>query len=158
LAGFLNFPELFGGHQMVSGWLEPSVADVHSHAEGSTEWMVMGASVLAFLIGITTAFVKFGKGAELPVFSGFAKFAYNKFYIDELYDMLFVQPYKTIGAIIWEDFDPNVTDGPRKTVAWIYELAGDIFRLVQTGYVRVYAIYMVIGLSLISLLISQTLN
>ena len=158
LAGFLNFPELFGGHQMVSGWLEPSVADVHSHAEGSTEWMVMGASVLAFLIGITTAFVKFGKGAELPVFSGFAKFAYNKFYIDELYDMLFVQPYKTIGAIIWEDFDPNVTDGPRKTVAWIYELAGYIFRLVQTGYVRVYAIYMVIGLSLISLLISQTLN
>jgi NADH-quinone oxidoreductase subunit L len=157
-AGLLNFPELFGGHQMVSGWLAPSVADHHPHAEEATEWLAIGSSVLAFVIGISIAFLKFGKAAEVPVFSGFAKFAYNKFYIDELYNMLFVQPYKSIGAMIWKDFDPSVTDGPRKIIVWIYEMAADVFRVVQTGYVRVYAIYMVIGLSLISLLISQTLN
>ena len=118
----------------------------------------MGASVLAFLIGISIAFIKFGKGAEVPIFSGFSKFAYNKFYVDELYDFLIVQPYKTIGAIIWEHFDPTVTDGPRKGTAVLYQIAGSAFKVIQTGYVRVYAIYMVIGLSLISLLISQTLN
>ena len=158
LAGFLNFPSLFGGHQLVSHWLAPSVLDHHPHAEEATEWMAMGASVLAFLIGISIAFIKFGKGAEVPIFSGFSKFAYNKFYVDELYDFLIVQPYKTIGAIIWEHFDPTVTDGPRKGTAVLYQIAGSAFKVIQTGYVRVYAIYMVIGLSLISLLISQTLN
>jgi NADH-quinone oxidoreductase subunit L len=157
-AGFLNMPALFGGHQQVSHWLAPSVLDHHPHATASTEWMVMGASVLAFVIGISIAFVKFAKGAEVPVFSGFIKFAYNKFYIDELYNALFIQPYKTIGSMIWEHFDPEVTDGPRKATAWIYGVAGSAFKVLQTGYVRVYAIYMVIGISLISLLISQTLN
>ena len=85
-AGLLNMPALFGGHQQVSHWLAPSVLDHHPHAEASTEWMAMGASVLAFLIGISIAFMKFAKGAEVPVFSGFAKFAYHKFYVDELYD------------------------------------------------------------------------
>jgi NADH-quinone oxidoreductase subunit L len=158
LAGLLNMPALFGGNQLVSHWLAPSVLDHHPHAEASTEWMAMGASVLAFVIGISIAFMKFAKGAEVPVFSGFAKFAYHKFYIDELYNALFVQPYKTIGAIIWEHFDPEVTDGPRRATVWIYGMAGSAFKVIQTGYVRVYAIYMVIGISLISLIISQTLN
>ena len=158
LAGLLNMPALFGGHQQVSHWLAPSVLDHHPHAEASTEWMAMGASVLAFLIGISIAFVKFAKGATVPVFTGFANFAYHKFYIDELYDLLFVQSYKTIGSVIWEYFDPNVTDGPRKATAWIYGMSGSAFKALQSGYVSVYAIYMVIGISLISLLISQTLN
>jgi NADH-quinone oxidoreductase subunit L len=158
LAGFLNFPALFGGHQLVSQWLAPSVLDHHPHAEAATEWMAMGASVAAFIIGISIAFVKFAKGVEMPVFSGFAKFAYHKFYVDELYDFLLVQPYKTIGAMIWEHFDPDVTDGPRKATAFLYGMAGSAFKVIQTGYVRMYAIYMVIGLSLISLLISKTLN
>jgi NADH-quinone oxidoreductase subunit L len=78
--------------------------------------------------------------------------------IRDSYDFLIVQPYKTIGAIIWEHFDPTITDGPRKGTAIAYQIAGSAFKVLQTGYVRVYAIYMVIGLSLISLLISQTLN
>ncbi len=158
LAGLLNLPEVMGGHQLVSHWLAPSVADLHVHAAESLEWMAMGASVLAVAIGFFIAFFKFAKGAEVPVFSGFAKFAYHKFYIDELYDALLVQPYKLIGSMIWQQFDPNVSDGPRRLAAGLYVMAGSAFKVLQTGFVRVYAIYMVIGLSLLSLLISQTLN
>ncbi len=157
-AGLLNLPEVMGGHQLISQWLAPSVLDHHVHAAETTEWMAMGASVLAVAIGFFIAFVKFAKGAEIPVFTGFAKFAYNKFYIDELYDAVFVQPYKRIGSIIWQQFDPNVTDGPRRFIAGLYGIAGSAFKVLQTGFVRVYAIYMVIGLSLLSILISQTLN
>jgi NADH-quinone oxidoreductase subunit L len=157
-AGLMNLPEVFGGHQLVSHWLAPSVLDHHVHATEGMEWMAMGASVVVVLIGIAIAFFKFARGAEVPYFSGFSKFAYNKFYIDELYDAVFVQPYKLIGSFIWKQFDPNVTDGPRRLTAGIYSIAGSAFKVFQTGFVRVYAIYMVIGLSLLSLLISQTLN
>ncbi len=122
------------------------------------EWMAMGASVVAVAIGFFTAFFKFSKGGEVPVFSGFTKFAYNKFYIDELYNAVFVQPYKIIGSIIWKQVDTNITDGPRRFTASLYGIAGSAFKVFQIGFVRVYAIYMVIGLSLLSLLISQTLN
>ena len=42
---------------------------------------------MAFVIGITIAWRKFGSKAEAPVFTGFASFAYHTFRINELYDL-----------------------------------------------------------------------
>jgi len=157
-AGFLNLPAVFGGHMQVSHWLAPSVTEHHPHAHLMVEILAMGASVVAFIIGIRIAWKKFGAGAEEPQFSGFCKFAYNKFYVDELYDTVFVQPYKKIGDAIRTFIEPSVTDAPVSLVAKIYMVIGTAFKVFQVGYVRIYAIYMVVGLSLMSLLLSQTLN
>jgi len=54
--------------------------------------------------------------------------------------------------------EPFVTDGPVRVAAWLYRMAGLAFKVIQVGYVRVYAIYMVIGLSVMSLVLSQSLN
>ncbi|MBM9614448.1 NADH-quinone oxidoreductase subunit L [Desulfobulbus rhabdoformis] len=157
-AGFLNLPAIFGGDQMVSHWLAPSVTEHHPHTGLFVEIIAIGASVVAFLIGIKAAYSRFGKGAEEPNFSGFADFAYHKFYVDELYDAVIVQPYKRVGAAIWKTIEPNVTDAPVKSVSTLYMLLGSAFKILQVGYVRVYAIYMIIGLSVMSLFLSQTLN
>jgi len=157
-AGFLNLPSLFGGGLNVSKWLAPSLIDHHPHVGISVELLAIGASVVAFAIGITMAYKKFGQGAVEPKYSGFAEFCYNKFYIDELYHNILVRPYKGFGSIIWKSLEPNVTDIHVKIASWLYQKAGTAFKVFQVGYVRVYAIYMVIGLSIMSLLLSQSLN
>ncbi|MDP3478844.1 MAG: NADH-quinone oxidoreductase subunit L [Desulfoprunum sp.] len=157
-AGVLNLPAIFGGGQVVSHWLAPSLAELHPEASHETEILAIGASVVAFFIGITIAYRKFGSGAEVPVFTGFASFAYHTFRINELYDLLLVRPYKAIGSAIEYFFEPQVTDGPVQLTTWFYRAAGTVFKLLQVGYVRIYAIYMVIGLSLMSLLLSQSLK
>ncbi len=99
-AGFLNLPAIFGGGQAVSHWLAPSLAEHHPTGSHSTELIAIGASVVAFAIGITIAWRKFGSKAEAPVFTGFANFAYHTFRINELYDLLLVRPYKAFGSAI----------------------------------------------------------
>lgn len=157
-AGFLNLPGIFGGSLKVSQWLAPSLADHHPHVSVWLELLAIVASIVAFAIGITIAHKKFGQGAVEPEYSGFAKFAAHKFYVDELYHALFVNPYKAFGGVISRFLEPNVTDCHVRVSVWLYHKAGNAFKALQVGYVRVYAIYMVIGLSLMSLFLSQTIN
>ena len=157
-AGFLNLPGIFGGNLNVSHWLAPSLSEQHPHVSVWVELIAIATSVAAFAIGITIAFRKFGQGATEPEFSGFAKFASHKFYVDELYNAIFVQPYKGFGSVISRFLEPNVTDIHIKFSTWLYQKAGTAFKIFQVGYVRIYALYMVIGLSLMSLFLSQTIN
>ncbi|TKB05788.1 NADH-quinone oxidoreductase subunit L [Desulforhopalus sp. IMCC35007] len=157
-AGVLNLPGIFGGHMSVSHWLAPSLVEHHPHASVWVELFAMLASIAAVVVGITIAYKKFSQGAEEPVFTGFAKFGYHKFYVDEIYNAVFVQPYKAIGSLISRIFEPNVTDIHVKLSTWIYKKCGKGFKVLQVGYVRVYAIYMVIGLSLMSFFLSQSIN
>ncbi|MBT8361381.1 MAG: NADH-quinone oxidoreductase subunit L, partial [Deltaproteobacteria bacterium] len=157
-AGYLNLPTIFGGHLQVSHWLAPSLVEHHPHAGLFTEILAIGTSIIAFAIGITIAYRKFGADASEPFFQGFSRLAYNKFYIDELYDTVIVKPYQLLGSAISRVIEPYVTDGPLQVVVRLYRLAGWAFKVVQVGYVRIYAIYMVIGLSIMSLLISLSMN
>ncbi len=156
--GFLNLPGLFGGGLRVSHWLAPSLVESHPHVGLGVELLAVFAGVAAFVVGITLAYRKFGKGATEPEYRGFARFAYHKFYVDELYNALFVQPYKAFGGVISRILEPKVTDLPVRLSTWLYRWAGNAFKVLQVGYVRVYALYMVIGLSLMSLILSQSIN
>lgn len=158
LAGYLNLPGIFGGDQMVSHWLAPSVMEHHAHTGAFVEIIAILASIAAFAIGLYISYKRFGNNPPEPSFSGFADFAYHKFYVDEVYNAVFVQPYKALGTAIWKVIDPNVTDAPVKSVSTLYMLLGSAFKVLQVGYVRVYAIYMIVGLSVICLFLSQTLN
>ncbi len=157
-AGFLNMPAIFGGSLPVSHWLAPSLVEHHPHMSVGLEILAILVSVAVIFVGIYIAYKKFAKGAEEPVFTGFAKFGYNLFYVDQLYHAVIVAPYKAIGAVIWKFFDPTVADCHVKISTLLYRKVSEAFKVFQVGYVRVYAIYMVIGLSVMSLLLSQSLN
>jgi NADH-quinone oxidoreductase subunit L len=158
-AGFFNLPGLFGGNQLVSGWLGTSVAPHHAHHATSLEWLTIFSSLGVFIIGFSTACLLFFKNARKPLWRfGFSKIASNKFYVDEIYDALLVQPFKGLGAGIWKVFDTWVLDGVVRGVGILYGAAGVVFRFVQSGYARVYAFYMIAGLSLISLFMTQLLD
>ncbi|WP_136797003.1 MULTISPECIES: NADH-quinone oxidoreductase subunit L [Desulfosediminicola] len=158
-AGYLNIPSIFGGHLQVSHWLAPSLAEHHPHVSAWVEVIAVASSIVAFALGIYIAWKKFGvETAEEPFYRGFKDFAYNKFFVDELYHSLLVAPYKQFGRTIWKGIEPFVTDGPVKFAVWLYGALANAFKVVQAGYVRVYAIYMVIGLSVLSVVISHSLN
>ncbi|MFZ5963904.1 NADH-quinone oxidoreductase subunit L [Thalassococcus sp. BH17M4-6] len=77
-------------------------------------------------------------------------FLLNKWYFDEAYDFLFVQPAKSLGRLLWKRGDGNVIDGSINGVAmgfvpFVTRLAGK----AQSGYIFTYAFAMVIGLALL---------
>ena len=157
-AGVLNLPAIFGGSLNVSNWLAPSLVEHHAHTSIWLEILAIFASVGVVACGIYIAYKKFGHGAEEPVFTGFAKIGYHKFYVDEIYNAVFVKPYKGFGSVISKFLEPKVTDSGVKLSSWLYQKAGTAFKALQVGYVRIYALYMIIGLSLMSLFLSKTIN
>jgi len=79
------------------------------------------------------------------------QFLLNKWYFDELYDLIFVRPAKAIGRFLWLRGDGGVIDrfGPDGIAATVQELTRRAAQL-QSGYVYHYAFAMLIGLSAIT--------
>jgi len=73
---------------------------------------------------------------------------YNKWYVDEIYDFLFVGPAKRLGYFLWKRGDENVIDrfGPDGAAASVMALARR-FRALQSGYVYHYAFVMLMGVA-----------
>jgi NADH-quinone oxidoreductase subunit L len=77
-------------------------------------------------------------------------FLKNKWYFDELYDFLFVNPAKALGRFLWKRGDETVIDGTLNGIAmgiipFFTKLAGR----AQSGYIFTYAFAMVIGVAVL---------
>tara|TARA_R110002049_G_scaffold23545_3_gene83289 strand:+ start:3045 stop:5147 length:2103 start_codon:yes stop_codon:yes gene_type:complete len=77
-------------------------------------------------------------------------FLKNKWYFDEVYDVIFVRPAKSLGRFLWKRGDGNVIDGTLNGVAmgivpFLTRLAGK----AQSGYIFTYAFAMVIGIAVL---------
>ncbi len=73
-------------------------------------------------------------------------FLFNKWYFDELYNLIFVRPAFFIGRFLWKKGDGAVIDGlgPDGVSARVLDAARGAVRL-QTGYVYHYALAMLLG-------------
>ena len=76
------------------------------------------------------------------------QFLLNKWYFDELYDLIFVRPAKWIGRFLWKGGDGYIIDGfgPDGVSARVLDVTRDVVRL-QTGYLYHYAFAMLIGVA-----------
>jgi NADH-quinone oxidoreductase subunit L len=82
-------------------------------------------------------------------FRGIYLFLLNKWYFDELYDAIFVQPAIRLARMLWQTGDATLIDGVPNGLA---ELAVDGSRQavkIQTGSLAVYAFVMLIGVVLL---------
>ncbi len=64
----------------------------------------------------------------------------HKYYVDELYDRVFVQPALALARFLNEVVEPRVIDGAVNGIAAFTLLEAREFRLLQTGRVRSYAL------------------
>ncbi|HET6510659.1 MAG TPA: NADH-quinone oxidoreductase subunit L, partial [Candidatus Kapabacteria bacterium] len=73
--------------------------------------------------------------------------AYNKFYVDEIYDGGIVQPtYKVSRNFLWKIVDVKVIDGIVNGMANTTGYGGQWLRKIQTGIVQNYAIMIAVGM------------
>ena len=76
------------------------------------------------------------------------RFLLNKWYFDELYDLLFVRPALWLGRVLWKGGDGWLIDGfgPDGVSARVLDVTRNVVRL-QTGYLYHYAFAMLIGVA-----------
>ncbi len=103
--------------------------------------------------GIALAYLLYIRLPVLPgflasVFNVLYKFLLNKWYFDELYDLLFVRPAFAIGRGLWKGGDGAVIDGigPDGVAAASRDIARRLGRL-QSGYIYHYAFAMIVGVA-----------
>ncbi len=84
------------------------------------------------------------KKTNLPLYN----FLFNKWYIDEFYDLIVVNPLKKIGVLFWKRGDQNIIDrfGPDGITKIIKSISNKAVQF-QSGYIYDYAFVMLIGLS-----------
>ena len=117
-------------------------------------WVKLAPTVVAF-VGIFAAWFLYARRPDLPARlatanAGLYRFFLNKWYFDELYDVLFVRPAKAIGTFFWKRGDEKTIDyfGPNGVAARVLDIAKRATWL-QTGYVYHYAFVMLAGVVLI---------
>ncbi len=156
--GYLGLPkligDLFGGlPNYIEQYLEPVFANAnaymlaHAHPEQHShtlEWGMMAGSVVIALIGISIAALLYLVNPELPkkfttAFPALHRAVYNKWYIDELYDFMIVNPCKALGNFLWKGFDVLVVDGVVNGVAQAVMAVGGVVRYLQSGQIYNYA-------------------
>jgi NADH-quinone oxidoreductase subunit L len=123
--------------------------EVIENLEQVPGWVEAAPLVLG-LLGIGLAYVMYIANPLLPVrlaqsFNGIYRFVLNKWYFDELYNTIFVQPTLRIARIFWQVGDVTIIDGIPNGLA---ELTSDGSRQIvkiQTGSLAVYAFVMLIG-------------
>ncbi len=147
--GFMGVPHL----SWLEHWLEPVVGAHHGIAEGvspSLEWVLMGVSVVGAVVGITFALKLYSnlKNAEklAQSGSGLHKLLVNKWYVDELYEAIFVKPIHALSKGLWKGFDVAVIDRFVVGFGRISQATGQAVRTIQTGSIQVYAFVLGLGL------------
>ena len=169
LAGFVGVPHALGGHNQIEAFLEPSFHPVGAHEaqgaaaaagesaaapahdETATELGLMALSTLVALGGIGLATMFFLKRPEMAEtaaarFAGVHRWLLNKYYVDELYNAVIVQPIKRLSTIaLWRGLDAGLIDGAVNAVGLVVRGWSAVLRRLQTGSVRAYAMSFFLG-------------
>jgi len=183
VGGWIGWPDSLGGSDHFAKFLDPVIARhaeviaaVPEATQRGSEYGLMAASVLVGLIGISLAWFFYLRRPRIPGTlaarsGGLYRLIYNKYYVDQIYDAMFVNRTKDLGTTLGA-FDRGVIDGLGVNGAgwvtrafssismvwdkWIIDglvnLAASIVwifsypvRMIQSGRVSNYALLIVLG-------------
>lgn len=151
--GFINLPEFAGGHEFLAHWLSPLLPESEGLGEVSFISLEMGAPLLAAFIPAFLAIYIFGIQKSIPSaddeITGIQKVVYNKFYIDEVYDVIFVKPITMMSVFFHQIVDFLVIDLFVEGIGRFVKYSSSEFRKAQTGNVGFYLFMIVLSVSLI---------
>ncbi|WP_140486271.1 NADH-quinone oxidoreductase subunit L [Flavobacterium sp. GSA192] len=147
IGGLISLPT----NSWLNGYLAPLFSkEAHeAHHFGTTEYTLMAIAVLGGIIGITIAFVKYIKQSQVPAedaeITGFSKVLYNKYYVDEIYDVIFVKTTNTLSRF----FRDYVETALSATVFGLGKVTNELSyqgKKLQTGSIGFYLFVFVLGL------------
>ena len=184
-AGWLGVPRAWNLSERFYAferWLEPAFASAATEAakggahDASVEWILMGISVAVAIIGIVVARYFYVRRPEIPdtiekALKPLHGLLYHKYYVDEAYDVLFVNGLGKGGGRVLGAFDRNIVDGAVNGAGWLTRFASRVsiwwdtwivdgavrfgsftvkllsypVCILQTGRVQAYALFVVVG-------------
>jgi NADH-quinone oxidoreductase subunit L len=160
VAGYVSWPKPLGGSEGFDHYLDPvfasseeflrSGAAEHGASLGAGALMLF--SLIAASIGILMALWLYLKETELPDriaerFSGLYQLLVHKYYVDEIYNWLFVTPIR-VGSekLLWQTVDARGIDETLVNgIGGATARAGSILRRIQSGNIRSYAAWVLLG-------------
>ena len=173
LAGFVGIPHVLGGDNRIEEFLQPSFHAVAAsglraevtgevrlptaeegtaHAAGAgAEMSLMGLSVLVAAAGIALATMIWLRRPERAAamaarFPALHRLLLGKYYVDELYNAVIVQPIKRLSqGLLWRGVDAGLIDGTVNGVGLVVRGWSAVLRRLQTGSVRAYAMSFFFG-------------
>jgi NADH-quinone oxidoreductase subunit L len=123
------------------------------HAAHQVPLGIKLSATIVMLLGLWGAWLAYIRRPDIPArftdtFRVIYGFVLNKWYFDELYNLLFVRPAFAIGRLFWKSGDEGTIDrfGPNGS-AWVVALGSRITGRIQSGYLYTYAFVMLIGLT-----------
>jgi NADH-quinone oxidoreductase subunit L len=155
--GFLNTPHFMhlGNDQWLAHWFNAVIPMSEMHLDASTEWLLMGFTTSLALVIIVVSYFIYGKTSNLPVTdeaqTGLTRVIANKFYVDELYDFLFVRPVEKLSKLFHYYVDIQGIDGIVNGFATGVQRIGAQVRKLQNGNIEYYLLGMVAGAILLML-------
>ncbi len=149
IGGYVGMPSVMGNNALEVFFLSVFGEPLQQVPE-ITEWLLIGASVAAGLIGIAAAYWFYIVNPRIPVnlaarFRGIYNLLWHKYYVDEFYSWLFVENGRRLAMFLWEFIDIRVIDGAANGLASLFGAISTALRSIQTGYARAYALLMLIG-------------
>jgi NADH-quinone oxidoreductase subunit L len=138
-----NWFEHFLRPALATAPVYPSHAPVVAeHASHVLEVGLAGLSLGAVLVALFLAYRFY---QQKPLWTPPAVLT-HKYWVDEVYDRLFVQPIKvTSTKFLWLVFDVKIIDGAVNGTAALMKLFGRGLRHIQTGFVRSYVVMIFLG-------------
>ena len=148
------FKSTFIGHNSVDFW-QNSIFFLNEIKHDAIPLWFLFTTPFLVLISIPLSFYMYihnpkiledFKNTNLPLY----KFLLNKWYIDELYEKLFVNPAKKIGSFFWKKGDIGIIDrfGP-DGISKLVKIISNRTGRFQTGFIYDYAFVMLLGLSIL---------
>jgi NADH-quinone oxidoreductase subunit L len=153
LASGFVFKEFFIGHDYKEFW-NGAVADNEiMHLFHEVPAWVVWSPFEAMVVGFVLAWIFYIRDTSIPKrlagrHEPLYKFLLNKWYFDELYDLIFVRPAMWLGRFLWKKGDGMIIDGfgPDGVSSAVADVTRGVVRL-QTGYLYHYAFAMMIGIA-----------
>src|SRR5918912_744397 len=119
----------------------------------AANWLAMGIALAAALIGIALAYYMYSGPVRRP-YRGLRplyQLLFNKYYVGEIYDEIFVVPVRNGARILYSIVDRETIDGLVNGVAAATRRVSLGLSPVQSGYVRAYALSIFVGVVLVAL-------
>jgi NADH-quinone oxidoreductase subunit L len=151
-AGYVGIPPIFYEHgDKIGEFLAPVLGHPEGHGTHAEEIFVILVSIAVAVTGWMVAYKMYIKNTELPQkigekFKPVYNLLYNKYYVDELYSRIFVQPVlKLSDKVILGFFDAKIIEGVVNGVPGLIGAFSGKLRKIQTGLLSNYGLVMAVG-------------
>jgi len=156
IGGVLQIP---GVTDAVESFLEPTFEESRFHGlvpSSGSLWLGLLVGALMAICGVGGAYLVYVRqpGTSLRLaqrFRAIHAFLVNKWYFDELYDALAYRPVIALGRFSHSVFERVVVQGLVSGTVGVVRGAGVAVRGVQSGFVRAYALLVVLGFASLAL-------